>query len=167
MHKDTLIKATRQLPCSVVILTAAADGKQGAMTASAMYVSEIPPLIAVSVNKSFNTHRLIHKSHEFAINVISAKQVELAKKIGSSHGQDTDKFREFAIATVPAISIKAPLVANSFASMECRVRTSVWDAEGNHAIYIAEVIACKINKNLEPVIWLDNRYFSVGIECRL
>jgi flavin reductase (DIM6/NTAB) family NADH-FMN oxidoreductase RutF len=51
--------------------------------------------------------------------------------------------------------------------MECRVRTSVWDVEGNHAVYIAEVGAFKVNENLEPVIWLNNRYFSVETECRL
>jgi len=167
MPKNDLIKATRQLPCSVVILSAAADGKQGAMTASAMYVSEKPPLVAVSVSKTFNTYQLIDKSKEFVINVITERQLELAKKIGSSHGKDVDKFHEFNIATEPAAEIKAPLLANSFATIECRVRTSVWDVEGNHAIYIAEVVAFKVNEKLEPLVWFNNGYFKVGTSCHI
>jgi len=38
---------------------------------------------------------------------------------------------------------------------------------GNHAIYIAEVVAFKVNEALKPVVWLDNNYFSVGARCRI
>lgn len=167
MSRNDLIKATRQLPCSVVILSAAADGKQGTMTASAMYVSEKPPLIAVSISKTFHTYQLIDRSKEFAINVVTEQQLELAKKVGSSHGKDVDKFHEFNIVTEPAAEIKAPLIANSFATFECRVRMSLWDVEGNHAIYIAEVVAFKVNEKLEPLVWFNNGYFKVGTACRM
>ena len=59
MAEKSLAKATVQLPSSVVILSAGAGGKQGAMTATAMYVSQVPPLIAVSVSKTFSTYQLI------------------------------------------------------------------------------------------------------------
>ncbi|MFH1003581.1 MAG: flavin reductase family protein [Chloroflexota bacterium] len=167
MSAKSMVEATRQLPCSVVILSARADGKQGAMTASAMYVSEIPPLIAVSVSKQFATYQLIEKSREFAVNVITDDQIGLAKKLGDSHGQDVDKFSEFGIATTPASQIKAPLVAGCYANIECQVKTALWDVEGNHAIYIGEVVAFKSNKDLGPLVWLKNRYFKVGAECRL
>lgn len=164
---DSLVKATLQLPCSVVIISAQSGDKKGAMTAGAMYVSQVPPLIAVSVTNTFDTRKLIEKSQEFAINVITNEQLELAKKVGSAHGQDVDKFHEFNITTEPASQITAPLLTGSFAHIECRVQSSLPEAKGNHTIYIAEVVGFKVNENLGPLVWFNNRYFQVGAECRI
>ena len=71
MSSDSLVKATLQLPCSVVIVSAEAEGKRGAMTATAMYISQSPPLVAVSLSRTDATYRLIEKSGEFVINVIT------------------------------------------------------------------------------------------------
>ncbi len=167
MAESDLVQATRQLPCSVAVLSAAAGGKQGAMTATAMYVSETPPLIAVSVSKGFATYRLIEESKEFAVNVIADTQADLARQFGREHGHDTDKFAELGIATERGSKVGAPLVSGCFANIECRVKSALWDVEGNHAIYIAEVVAFKMNRDLRPTVWLNNRYFSVGPECRI
>ena len=80
MSGSNLIEATMQLPCSVVVLSASADDKQGAMTACAMYVSQSPPLIVVSLSKKLATNQLIEQSKEFAINVLADNQTELAGK---------------------------------------------------------------------------------------
>jgi flavin reductase (DIM6/NTAB) family NADH-FMN oxidoreductase RutF len=167
MVERSLVQATLQLPCSVVILSARADGSEGAMTACAMYVSQVPPLIAVSLSKTLATSKLIEKAREFAINVIAEGQLDLAQKFGSVHGQEVDKFKEFKVATEAASKIKAPLISGCFASIECKVKSSLWDVEGNHAIYVGEVVAFKMNEKSRPLVWLDNKYFRVGGECRL
>lgn len=167
MSERSLVQATLQLPCSVVILSASADNSQGAMTATAMYVSQVPPLIAVSVSKAFATYQLIEKSKEFAINVIADNQLDMAQKFGRVHGYEVEKFKEFGIATESASKIGAPLVSGCFANIECRVKSSLWDVEGNHTIYISEVVAFKMNNELQPTVWLNNRYFRVGTECRI
>ncbi len=167
MSERSLIKATIQLPSSVVILSARADNNQVAMTASAMFVSQVPPLIAVSISKTFATYHLIEKSKEYAINVIADNQLDLARKFGSVHGFNIDKFKEFGIATESASKIGAPLVTGCFANIECRLKNSLGEVEGNHAIYIGEVVAFKLNKELRPLVWLNNRYFRVGAECRI
>ena len=167
MSNKSLVKATMQLPCPVVILTAHADNVQGAMTASSMYVSQVPPLLAVSVSKTFATYQLIEKSKEFAMNLIADNQQPLAEQFGSIHGYEIDKLKEFGVKTEPANTINAPLIAGCFANIECRVKSSLWDVEGNHAIYIAEVVGFKINEKLSPMVWLNNKYFKVGNECKL
>ncbi len=167
MSERPLVQATLQLPCSVVILSTSADNSQGAMTATAMYVSQVPPLIAVSVSKAFATYQLIEKSKEFAINVIADNQLDMAQKFGHVHGYEIDKFKEFGIATESASKIGAPLVSGCFANIECRVKSSLWDVEGNHTIYISEVVSFKVNSELRPLVWLNNRYFRVGTECRI
>jgi len=167
MPNKSLVQATMQLPCSVTILTAHADNIQGAMTASSMYVSQVPPLLAVSVSKTFATYHLIEKSKEFAINLIADSQQDLAGKFGSIHGYEIDKFKEFGVKTETANIIKAPLIIGCFANIECRVKSALWDVEGNHAIYIAEVVGFKMNDKLSPMVWLNNKYFRVGNECKL
>ncbi len=167
MAEQSMIKATLQLPCSVVIISAQSGHKKGAMTAGAMYVSQVPPLLAVSVSNTFATQKLIEQSREFAVNVITDGQVELAKKVGSAHGRDVDKFQEFNIATEPASKIGAPLISGSFANIECRVQSSLMESGGNHTIYIAEVVGFKMNDKLGPLVWLNNSYFKVGGECRV
>lgn len=167
MAEPALVQATLSLPCSVVVLSAAAGGKQGAMTATAMYVSQVPPVIAVSLSKTFATYLLIEESKEFAINIIADNQVDLAKRFGGVHGHETDKFKEFGIATEASSKIGAPLVSGCFANIECRVKSAIWDVEGNHAIYLSEVVAFKINRELNPTVWLNNKYFRVGSECRI
>ncbi len=167
MPNKSLVQASMQLPCSVTILTAAADGAQGAMTASSMFVSQAPPLLAVSVSKTFATYQLIEKSSEFAVNVIADGQRDLAKTFGSVHGHEIDKFKEFGVITRPAAIIKAPLIAGCFLNIECRVKTSLWDVEGNHAIYIAEVVGFQLDDELSPMVWLNNKYFRVGGECKI
>ena len=167
MSKDSLVKATLQLPCSVVIVCAEAEGKRGAMTATAMYVSQSPPLVAVSLSRTDATYHLIEKSGEFVINVITDKQLQLAKKAGSVHGLEMDKFAKFDIAVEPATKIQAPVISGCFATFECRVTSRLEEGQGNHTIYIAEVVAFKTNESLRPLVWLDNRYFNVGLECQI
>ncbi len=163
MSEKALIKATLQLPCSVIIISAKSDNRECAMTATAMYVSQVPPLLVVSVSKTSATYQLIEKSREFAINVIADTQLELSKKFGSTHGYEVDKFQEFGTSTEPASKISAPLILGCFANFECRVRSSLWEVEGNHAIYVAEVLAFKMNEALKPLVWFNNRQFKVGV----
>lgn len=167
MPKQNLVKATLQLPCSVVILSAQSDKRQGAMTATAMFVSQVPPLLVVSVSKTFATYQLIEKSKEFAINVIADNQLELSRKFGSVHGYEVDKFQKFGISTESASSIGAPLITGCFAHLECQVTSALWEVAGNHAIYLAAVVAFKMNEKLKPVVWLNNRYFEVGVQCKI
>jgi flavin reductase (DIM6/NTAB) family NADH-FMN oxidoreductase RutF len=167
MSPRSLIQATSQLPCSVIILSAAADKQQAAMTASAMYVSQVPPLVAVSVSKTFATYQLIEKAKAFAINVVADGQLDLAQKFGSVHGFEVDKITEFGMSTEPATKIEAPLVPNCYANIECIVKSALWDVEGNHAIYIGEVVAFKLNKKLTPMVWFNGRYFQVGTQCKI
>jgi flavin reductase (DIM6/NTAB) family NADH-FMN oxidoreductase RutF len=166
MSGVNLVQATRQLPCSVVIITSRHGDERDAMTASAMFVSENQPLLMVSVSKTFQTYELIEKSHEFAINVLGGDKVDLANQLGSSHGQKTDKLAKFKIVTERGSKIDAPLICGCFANIECKVRTSLSDVEGEHAIYLAEVVAYKSNSSLSPLVWLNNKYYRIGDQCK-
>ena len=167
MSEQSLAKSPLQLPCSDVIISAKADNRQGAMTATAMYVSQKPPVVVVSISKVFATHKLIEMSKDFAINVIADTQLDLSKKFGRVHGYEVDKFQEFGISTESASRIGAPLISGCLSNLECQVKSSLWEVEGNHTIYVAEVLAFKMNEKLKPLVWLNNQYFEVGARCRI
>lgn len=56
--------------------------------------------------------------------VIAVPTVDMAGKvvdIGNCSGQDMDKFKAFELTPLPAETVKAPLIAECLAHIECRV----------------------------------------------
>ena len=160
--KKNLYEIGRQLPCPVTLLTVATRGKQDAMTASAMFVSENPPLLVVSVAKHIVSHDLIEKAGEFVLNVASTNQIRLAKQLGFTHGREIDKFKKFNIRKEKASKIESPLIKDSFANIECKVITSI--SAANYIVYLAEVVAYKVHNKQIPVAWYRNQYFALKEE---
>ena len=162
MVKKNLGKISRLVPCSVTLLTVATKEKQDAMTASAMFVSEAPPLLVVSVAKHIVSHDLIQKAGEFVLNVASTSQVKLTMQLGFTHGREVDKFKKFSIPKAKASKIGSPFIKGSFANIECKVITSL--SAANYVIYLAEVVAYKLDTKRSPIVWYRNRYFALNEE---
>lgn len=164
MIEKNLLKISRLVPCSVALLTVATKGKQDAMTASTMFVSENPPLLCVSVAKHIVSHGLIEKVGEFVLNLASTNQVKLARQLGFTHGSEVDKFKRFGIRKEKASKIGSPLIKGSFANIECKVITSL--SAANYIVYLAEAVAWKIDNQLTPIAWHNNKYFALNEEVR-
>jgi flavin reductase (DIM6/NTAB) family NADH-FMN oxidoreductase RutF len=161
---DDLITATRLVPCSVVILSTGSEGNQDAMTATAMFVAEDLPLLIISLSKESTCHELLERTGECALNVASVEQAGLAKKVGSTHGRDVDKFKTFEIEVEKGTRIGSPLIKGAFANLECKVITS--QPVATYMLYLVEVVACKTNDALTPIVWHKDRYFSLDREAR-
>ena len=161
--REELIKATRLVPTSVVLLSVGTEENQDVMTATAMFVAENVPLLMISVSKNSTCYDLIEKTGELALNVASNEQVGLAKKVGSTHGRNVDKFKEFGINVEKGTKIGSPLIQGSFASLECKVITSM--PVTSYMVYLVEVVAFKADESRTPVGWLKDRYFSIEKEA--
>ena len=160
---EDLIGATRLVPCSVVILSTGSEGNQDAMTATAMFVAEDVPLLMISLSKESTCHELLERSGECALNVASVEQAGLAKKVGSTHGRDIDKFKTFEIGVEKGTHIGSPLIKGAFANLECKVITSL--PVTTYMLYLVEVVAFKKNDTLTPLVWHKDRYFSLDKEA--
>jgi flavin reductase (DIM6/NTAB) family NADH-FMN oxidoreductase RutF len=163
MNED-LLNATRLVPCSAVLVSVETEGRQDAMTATAMFVSEDPPLFTVSLAKHILSHELMERAGQFALNVTSTDQVELAKQLGYTHGKDVDKFEKFGISTEKSTKITAPLIQGSYANIECKVINSF--SAINYTVFLAEVVAYKVDENLIPMAWHSNKYFALNNELK-
>jgi flavin reductase (DIM6/NTAB) family NADH-FMN oxidoreductase RutF len=158
MEKD-LLKATRAVPCSVVLLSVGTKEKRDAMTATAMFVAENLPLLTVSLSKSSACHEIIEKTGECCLNLASVGQVQLARQLGATHGREVDKFTKFNIPVQEPSTIKAPRIQGSFANLECVVITS--HPAGNYIVYLVEVVAFSLDKKLVPLVWCGDHYYAL------
>jgi flavin reductase (DIM6/NTAB) family NADH-FMN oxidoreductase RutF len=109
-------------PGPVVLLTTAHKGRANVMTMSwHMMVDFDPPLIACVVSNRDHSFAALRATKEC---VIALPSVELAEKvvaIGNCSGRDTDKFGAFDLTPRAGKHVAAPLVAECFANIECKV----------------------------------------------
>lgn len=110
-------------PGPVVLLTTRSrHGRANVMTLSwHMMVDFTPPKIACIVSSDDFSFAALRETGEC---VIAIPGVELAQKvvrIGNCSGRDTDKFATTWLTPMPGEFVSAPLVAECFANVECRV----------------------------------------------
>jgi flavin reductase (DIM6/NTAB) family NADH-FMN oxidoreductase RutF len=150
--------ASHWLPCSVVFVATAYEGKRDIMTATAMFVSEKEPLLAISIAKNHLTDQLIEKSGEFILAIASKSQSDLVWQLGSIKGDEEDKFTRFSISTFEYQPGKALIPEGSAAWMACQA-VSKQDVDGYHLV-IARVVDQKDLGN-PPLVWQKNALFTL------
>ena len=150
--------ASYWLPCSVVFVSTAYEGKRDIMTATAMFVSEKEPLIAISIAKNHLTDQLIEKAGEFILAIASDAQKDLVWQLGSVKGEEEDKFTHFSISTLEYGPEKALIPEGAAAWMACQVVSSQ-DVDG-YRLVIARVVDQKDLGN-PPLVWQKNALFSL------
>lgn len=109
-------------PGPVVLLTTAYAGQANVMAMSWHSMLEFePPLIGCVVSDRNHSYGMLKASRECAINIPT---VEIAEKVvgcGNTTGAKTDKFDRFGLTPRPAAVVRAPLIEECYASLECRV----------------------------------------------
>jgi flavin reductase (DIM6/NTAB) family NADH-FMN oxidoreductase RutF len=86
-----------------------------------MMVEFEPPMIACVVSNRDHSFAALRATKEC---VIAIPAVELAEKVvavGNCSGRDVDKFEAFHLTQAKAERVTAPLIAECFANIECRV----------------------------------------------
>lgn len=123
-----------------VIVSARAGGKSNAMSAAwHTAVSHTPPLYGVSISPKRFTYQLIIDSREFAVNFVSYGMVEMITLIGSSKGNEVNKFEKFNIPTEKSAKTGAPVLQDAYAAYECRLVDDV--TCGDHQFLVGEIVA--------------------------
>ena len=122
--KDLPLGKVYQLiePGPVVLLTTAQRGRADIMTMSwHMMVDFEPPLIACVVSEADYSFAALRTTKECVIAIPAVELAPKVVKVGNSSGRDIDKFAAFGLTKLPAEKVEAPLVAECFANIECRV----------------------------------------------
>ena len=123
MREISLAKVYQLLePGPVVLLTTARNDRANVMAMSwHMMVEFEPPLIACVVSSANHSFAALRATGECTIAIPASRLTSTVVKIGNSSGRDVDKFAAFGLTALPAKRVAAPLVAECFANLECRV----------------------------------------------
>jgi len=146
------------LPCSVVFVSTAHGEARDIMTATAMFVSEKEPLLAISVAKGHLTEKLILQAGKFTLVLAGESHKQLAIQVGSARGDNVDKFEKFSIKSVTEPSSRTLIPDGAAAWMTCEVESSQ-EIQG-YRIFIGRVVAQQ-DTGKPPLIWHKDKFFSL------
>lgn len=111
-------------PGPVVLLTTRGmDGRANVMTMSWHMMMEFtPPLVGCVVSANNYSFAALRRTRDCVIAIPARKLAAQVVKIGNCSARDVaDKFALAGLTPKPAARVKAPLVAECFANLECRV----------------------------------------------
>lgn len=140
MKEFPLPKVYRLLePGPVVLLTTAHKGRSNVMTMSwHMMVEFEPPLIACVVSDANYSFAALEATRECVIGIPPVRLVRKVVQVGNCSGRDLDKFGAFGLTALPAKEVRAPLMGECFANLECKVIDSRFVTKYN--LFILEVV---------------------------
>lgn len=143
-------------PGPVVLVTTARKEHANIMTMSWHTMMEFePPLIGCVIsgrNASFDTLRATREC------VINIPTVELAKQvvgIGNCSGRTVDKFGKFGFTPIEAAQVQAPLIAECYASLECRVADT--RLVNRYNFFVLEVVQAWVDTSVKKPQTLHHR----------
>jgi len=132
-------------------------------------ISSKPPLYGIAIAPKRYTHKLITETKEFALNFVSFHQIDQAHFCGTKSGHTIDKSKEANLTLTPAEHIKAPLIKESYAHLECKLHDAI--LIGDHSLIIGEVVHIQKNEEaykdelidlnkIDPALYLGNNTYA-------
>ena len=142
--------------CSgVTVVTASHDGRPAGMTCqSFMSLSLEPPLVAFAPALTSRSYPRIREAGRFAVNVLAADQVELARNFSRS---GVDRFagvrwcREFT---------GAPLLDGTVAHIECELVEEY--GIGDHLLVVGRVVALSSHPDATPLLFFGSSFAALS-----
>lgn len=142
MRMLELSKAFTLIEPGPVVLVTTHDGhKPNIMTISWTMVMDFTPVFAITTGAWNHSFTALSKQRECVIAIPTVDLLDTVVGIGTCSGRDTDKFSGFGLTAVPGTSVKAPLIRECLANIECKV-TDIID---RHNIVVLEAIAAHID----------------------
>jgi flavin reductase (DIM6/NTAB) family NADH-FMN oxidoreductase RutF len=106
----------------VVLLTTVHKGRMNVMTQSWHTMMEFePPLVGCVIGGNSLSFEALRATRECVLAIPTAELADKVVAVGNSTGRKTDKFGSFGLTPQPAMLIAAPLIAECYANLECRV----------------------------------------------
>lgn len=128
-------------PGPVVLVTTCDGGKNNIMTISWTMVLDFTPVFAITTGAWNHSFEALRKTRECVIAIPTVDLLDRVVGIGTCSGAATDKFAKFGLTAVAGKAVKAPLIAECLANMECKVV----DIVAKHNIVVLEAVAAHID----------------------
>lgn len=150
----------------VVMVTTARKEKSNIMTLSWHTMMEFePPLVGFVMSDRNYSFDLLKKTGECVINIPTVQIAEKVVGCGNTHGDRVNKFEKFGLTPKPASLVGAPLIAECYASFECRVTDTKMVTR--YDFFVVEVVKAWIDsavKNPKTIHHLGKDNFMIAGE---
>lgn len=159
-----LSKVNRLLQSGPVVMITTRDGERANIITTSWHtmLDFDPPLIGCVVGDHSYSFGILKKTKECVINIPTIAIGSKAVGCGSVSGRKVDKFKTFGLTPVKASRVKAPLIGECYANLECRVIDQRMASRYN--LFIVKVLKAWIDpsvKNPQTLHHLGGRDFSV------
>lgn len=135
-------------PGPVVLVTTARKGRANVMAQSWHTLLDFePPLVGSVISNRNYSFELLKASKECVIGIPSVALAAQVVGCGNTCGRTVDKFRKFNLTQVPASRVAAPLIAECFANLECKVVDARMAVRYN--FFVLEVVKAWIDRSIE------------------
>jgi flavin reductase (DIM6/NTAB) family NADH-FMN oxidoreductase RutF len=130
-------------PGPIVLVSSHWKGQDNIMTMGwHMVMAFEPSRIGCYIWNANHSYQMIRRSRECVINIPTADLVDQVIAIGNSSGNQIDKFAKFKLTPAPAEQVRAPLIAECYASFECKlVDTNLLRKYG---LFVLEVVKAHV-----------------------
>jgi flavin reductase (DIM6/NTAB) family NADH-FMN oxidoreductase RutF len=131
-------------PGPVVMVTTARGGRANVMTMSWLTMIDFePPIVGCVISEQSHTFGVLKATKECVINIPTVELAAKAVGCGSTSGRRVDKFERFHLTPVPASRVKAPLIDECYANLECKLVDARMAAKYN--LFVLEVLKAWID----------------------
>ena len=146
MRRLDLRKAFTLIEPGPVVLVTTFDGERNnIMTISWTMVVDFSPHFAMTTGPWNHSYIALSRTRECVIAVPAADQLDKVVGIGTCSGAETDKFAKFGLTPVRGKHVKAPLIRECLANIECRVV----DVVTKHNIVVLKGLAARLDRSRE------------------
>ena len=151
-------------PGPVVMVTTARNGNPNIMTMSWHTMMEFePPQVGCVISNRNYSFGLLKATKECVINIPTLEIAEKVVGFGNTSGAIIDKFKKFGLTPKSASQVRAPLIEECYANLECRVVDTKMVAK--YCFFILEVVKAWIDptaKNPRTIHHLGSGNFMVA-----
>ena len=142
MRKMPISKAFTLMESGLVVLVTTHDGtSNNVMTISWTMVMDFTPVFAITTGPWNYSYTALRKTKECVIAIPTVDLLDKVVGVGTCSGADTDKFARFRLTPVQGKVVKAPLIKECLANIECRVINIV----RKHNIVVLEGVAAYLD----------------------
>ena len=108
-------------PGPVVLVTTRDGGRDNVMTISWTMVVDFTPVFALTTGPWNYSYAALRKSRECVIAIPTIDMIDRVVGVGTCSGREADKFAKFGLTRRKGRRVRAPLIEECLANIECRV----------------------------------------------
>lgn len=142
MRRLPIHKAFTLIESGPVVWVTTRDGaRENVMTISWTMVVDFTPVFALTTGPWNYSYAALRKTRECVLAIPTADMIDRVVGVGTCSGRDTDKFEKFGLTRRKGRRVRAPLIEECLANIECRVI----DIVSRHSIVVLEGLAAWVD----------------------